>query len=311
MNCVQKINSLKTKIENAEYVLVSKMDNTPCKDDCEALLSQVRANIMVIEREHKILSKQNKKQKNRTLQKNANSRLKECTSKIANLKMLIERQSERLEKNELGGTQEIEEEESGQETHVNNAATLQFYENEDVKFQGGVVKTKEMLASMKLANLKLDDISMLVFEQRNKLNSIQGEIKQSQNLMNQTKKIMKAFSAELVKDKAIRLLLGLITVILLFIMVCAIKYKLKSQALIGKEIDVTDQEVDYNEINEALFWRAEIKETNKKGKGKQKVTTSPQVRVDLMEFDIPDKSDQIENQNSKSVDRILEDKAWN
>ena len=258
MNCMQKINSLKTKIENAEYILVSKIDNTYCKDDCEALLSQVQANIMVIEKEHKILSKQNKKQKNRTLQKNAKSRLNECTIKIKELKSLIERQTERLNNNEIGGVQEEENTNDSieEKTYVNNAATLQFYDNEDAKFQGGVVKTKEMLATMKLANLKLDDISMLVFEQRNKLNSIRGEIKQSQNLMNQTKKIMKSFSAELVKDKAIRILLGLITIILLFIMVCAIKYKVKSQALIGKEIDVTDQAVDYNEINEALFWRA-------------------------------------------------------
>ena len=296
MNCMQKINSLKTKIENAEYILVSKIDNTYCKDDCEALLSQVQANIMVIEKEHKILSKQNKKQKNRTLQKNAKSRLNECTIKIKELKSLIERQTERLNNNEIGGVQEEENTNDSieEKTYVNNAATLQFYDNEDAKFQGGVVKTKEMLATMKLANLKLDDISMLVFEQRNKLNSIRGEIKQSQNLMNQTKKIMKSFSAELVKDKAIRILLGLITIILLFIMVCAIKYKVKSQALIGKEIDVTDQAVDYNEINEALFWRAEIKEFNKK-KGKEKLTLSPIVKVDLMNFDIHDNKD---NKNS-------------
>lgn len=264
---MQKINSLKTKIENAEDILVSKIDNTPMKDDREALLTQVKTNIQVIEQEHKILSKQNKKQKNRTLKMNATSRLRECTAKVQELKVLIARHEENLENDQVLMEIQREEQQEGESQStpgfVNDQATLHFYENVDQEFQKGVDDAKVLLKNVKVMNMKLDDISVLVLEQRNKLNSIQGEIKQSQDLVNRTKKIMKAFSAELVKDKAIKILLALITIVLLFIMICAVKYKLKSQALIGKEIDVTESNVDYSQIDEALFWKMEVREVDK------------------------------------------------
>jgi hypothetical protein len=295
MNCVQKINNLKNKIENAEHVLTSKIDNTPMKDDREALLTQVKTNILVIEKEHKILSKQNKKIKNRTHQMNASSRLKECSQKIEELKILIVRQEEKLAQNEEEVRSENEDIDSegsfDNQVLKNDAQTLQFYHNEDQKFKEGVQATKAMLKGMKLANMKLDHISMLVIEQRNKLKNIKGEIKKSQSLMAQTKKIMRAFSAELVKDKFIKVLLISITVVLLFIMVCAIKYKMKSQALIGKEIDVTDDSIDYDEINEELFWRAEIKIINKSQPKRLQKENIPQANDALMNFDFSDSTD--------------------
>jgi hypothetical protein len=259
------------------------------KDDREALLTQVKTNILVIEKEHKILSKQNKKIKNRTHQMNAKSRLDECSQKIEELKILILRQEEKLEQDEVEfefNEDEIEDIPE-EKKFVLDAKTKQFLKNEDENFKEGVQTTKEILKDMKLANMKLDHISMLVFEQRNKLKNINGEIKKSQSLMSQTKKIMKTFSAELVKDKFIKILLVAITVVLLFIMVCAIKYKMKSKELIGKEIDVTAAEVDYNEINEELFWNAEIKVVVK---NKSKVLKTPEVKdnQDLMNFDFTD-----------------------
>lgn len=305
MNSVQKINTLKTKIENAEHILISKIDNTPMKDDREALLTQVKTNILVIEKEHKILTKQNKKIKNRTHQMNAKSRLDECSQKIAELKLLIERQEERLARGQtdLAAQSEdlLEEAPADAPVYVNDAKTLQFYQNEDQKFQQGVETAESVLKNVKLMNMKLDDISMLVFEQRNKLKSIQGEIQKSQDLMARTKKIMKAFSAELVKDKFIKVLLVLITVILLLIMVCAVKYKMKSQALIGKEIDVTDVDVDYDEIDESLFWRAEIRVVNR-SKGKSQEEPKPvSVDMDLMTFDVV-QSPSADNKNGQSHD---------
>jgi hypothetical protein len=278
--------------------LISKIDNTPMKDDREALLSQVKTNIQVIEQEHKILSKQNKKQKNRTLKMNANKQLQDCAKTIEDLKVLISRQEENLENDTV--VLQIQNEEIDDESteitkkYVNDQATLQYYDNVDKEFQQGVNDTKKLLKNIKLVNMQLDDISMLVFEQRNKLNSIQGEIKTSQDLMNRTKKIMKTFSAELVKDNVIKVLLALITIVLLFIMVCAVKYKMKSQALIGKEIDVTDSNVDYDQIDEALFWKMEIREFNKSEHKKKDENTLKQkkhkVNNDLMDLDVEEKS---------------------
>jgi len=134
-------------------------------------------------------------------------------------------------------------------------STLQMYEQEDKNFKKGVDTTKNILKDVKLMNMKLDDITDLVRLQRQKLLSLHNKIEQSQNYMNRSKKIIQGFSKELYGDCIIKTLIILISFVMFVIGVAAVKYKMKSEILIGKNNSDVIADIDYGVIDETMFWK--------------------------------------------------------
>lgn len=139
-------------------------------------------------------------------------------------------------------------------------STLSYYQNETKKFEKGKETAKNILKDVKLMNMKLDDITDLVRLQRQKLLNMHKQIEQSQNYMNRSKKIIRGFSKELYGDKIISTLVALIATIIIFIVIAAIKYKMKSDILISNDSDHVISENDYSIIDEKIFWKSSVSE---------------------------------------------------
>ena len=139
--------------------------------------------------------------------------------------------------------------------NTQSQSNLALYENVTEEAKTGVETTKKILKDVKLMNMKLDDITDLVRMQRQKLLNLHHEIEKSQNYVNQAKTIVRSFSKELYGDKIIFTLVGLITIILIFIVVASIKYKLKSDLLIGENSENNSIDCDYSIIDEKIFWK--------------------------------------------------------
>lgn len=143
--------------------------------------------------------------------------------------------------------------------------SLQFLQNEDKNFKKGVDTTHEILKDVKLMNMKLDDISGLVKLQRQKLLNMQDKIKESQDVMGRSKKLLKTFSKEIYGDKIIMVFGLLIALVLVFIGIAAIKYKFKAQELVLTDEELLENDDNYNEIDETIFFKRDlVEEANEK-----------------------------------------------
>ena len=143
--------------------------------------------------------------------------------------------------------------------------SLQFLQKEDNNFKKGVDTTHEILKDVKLMNMKLDDISGLVKLQRQKLLNMQDKIKESQNVMARSKKLLKTFSKEIYGDKIIMVFGILIALVLVFIGIAAIKYKFKAQELVLTDEELLENDDNYNEIDESIFFKRDlVEEANRK-----------------------------------------------
>jgi hypothetical protein len=174
------------------------------------------------------------------------------TKKTANFKD-VQQASMIPEKSTIsrGGNQSRRNSVSNNQTQSNIA----LYENVTEEAKTGVETTKKILKDVKLMNMKLDDITDLVRLQRQKLLNLHQEIEKSQNYVNQAGAIVRSFSKELYGDKIIFTLVALITIILVFIVIASIKYKLKSDIIIGENTEGNALDNDYSIIDEKLFWK--------------------------------------------------------
>lgn len=139
-------------------------------------------------------------------------------------------------------------------------AMNQFLQKEDSDFKKGVDTTKEILKDVKLMNMKLDDISGLVKVQRQKLLNMQDKIKESQDYMKRSKKLLTTFSKEIYGDKIIMTLGTLIAIVLVCIAIAALRYKMKAEQIMLVAEDPIESTMDFNEINESLFYKENITE---------------------------------------------------
>ena len=175
-------------------------------------------------------------------------------------------------------------------TNQSNLAQLQ---KEDEHFKEGVETTQNILKNVKLMNMKLDDISDLVRLQRQKLLNMHKEIEKSQNYMNRSKKIISSFSKELYGDKIIFTLVALITLVLISIVVASIKYKMKSDILIGDDSDSVLGEDELNQINGELFWKTEISEIGLNGIRKRNGEGHEYVKLYLINLEMQELEQEI------------------
>lgn len=266
---MKKINSLLEQIEDTENDLTLTINSLGTKKEREELLAKSRLEMDKINKTFDSLFKSNKKQRNKHVQKNGRKKLEECKNKIGDLKIWYETQVNdtktfkdipKIEyKSKHPGYSQIQERRNESRTRSiiggPSNSNLNMLQKEDETFQKGVNTTKNILKNVKLMNMKLDDISDLVRLQRQKLLNMHKQIEQSQNYMNQTKTIMRGFSKELYGDTIIFSLVGLITLILIFIMIASIKYKLKSDILIGNDGDGVISQADFSLINSKIFWK--------------------------------------------------------
>lgn len=166
-------------------------------------------------------------------------------------------------------------------------------QKEDEHFKEGVETTQNILKNVKLMNMKLDDISDLVRLQRQKLLNMHKEIEKSQNYMNRSKKIISSFSKELYGDKIIFTLVALITLVLISIVVASIKYKMKSDILIGDDSDSVLGEDELNQINGELFWKTEISEIGLNGIRKRNGEGHEYVKLYLINLEMQELEQEI------------------
>jgi hypothetical protein len=145
---------------------------------------------------------------------------------------------------------------------------MMMYQKEDENFKKGVDTTKNILKNVKLMNMKLDDITDMVRLQRQKLLNMHKQIEESQNYMNRSKQLIKGFSKELYGDTVIKVLILLITIVLGCIFAASIKYKMKSDLIIGeKDSDDALNDDILSSIDEQFFYKKienDLYEENKK-----------------------------------------------
>lgn len=141
---------------------------------------------------------------------------------------------------------------------VISQSSIQMLKKEDEAFKKGVETSKNILKNVKLMNMKLDDITDMVRLQRQKLLNMHKQIEKSQNYMNRSKELIRGFGKELYGDNIIKGLVILITIVLMFIMISAVKFKMRSELIISRESsnEFLDEEV-FKKIDESMFWKLE------------------------------------------------------
>ena len=251
-------------IEDSNVILSKDIDRLSTKAEREKLLQSVYANIQEIESKLKKLSSQNKKKNNNYKKRSEKAELNKCEEELLSLRNLFEKQSEKVR---LFKEFQIQEVKTNRETNLHRTKNSkispqlrQLYAKEDEVFKQGVNTVYDIKNTVVGLNVTLDEVADLVHLQRQKLLSINSQIGESQSIMKRSQKIIRLFSKELYQDKIIKVLLGTITVILLLIMISAIKFKMKSGELIGKEIESQDELIDFTDIDESLFWKTIIEE---------------------------------------------------
>ena len=264
MNFSKQIICLNNLIEDSNVILSKDIDRLPTKEEREKLLQSVYTNIQEIENKHKKLTSQNKKKNNNYKKRAEKAELIKSEEELMSLKALFEKQSEKVR---LFKEFQIQEIKTNRETNLHlkkntkiSPQLRQLYAKEDEVFKQGVNTVYDIKKTVEGLNVTLDEVADLVHLQRQKLLSINSQIGESQSIMKRSQKIIRSFSKELYQDKIIKVLLGTITIILLLIMISAIKFKMKSGELIGKEIESQDELIDFTDIDESLFWKTIIEE---------------------------------------------------
>ena len=268
-NTIQLIMNMCDDLEEAESILTEEINNVTTKAEREEILARAKSQFEGIARDIRLYPSKIKKIRERGTRMNANQKFDELKLKLEQINNIWERENTATEV-----FQDITEEEEqqindskGRGTMFNPNAQLTIqaqreYDETSELGQKGVNMAKDTLRTVREANEQLNNITTMVKIQRIKLLQMQDKMKKSQSIVDQSSRILMSFSKELYSDKIIFGLLAMIALILIMIMVSAINYKLKSKAIIGKEIDLENNSIDIDEIDENLFYRTEIIEVN-------------------------------------------------
>lgn len=136
--------------------------------------------------------------------------------------------------------------------------TKQLVDQTNAKLAEGKARAQNML---RIANNMRDELNMIddeVMLQREKLVSINAQIKHAQSVTNQTKKLVNYFTKAVNDDKIVKGLIGVVAVILLIIVVMGVRIKMKRGQLKELKMEqekVLESQADYSKIDEAFFYK--------------------------------------------------------
>ena len=135
--------------------------------------------------------------------------------------------------------------------------TTQLVNLTNAKLEDGKARALNML---KMANTMRDELNMMddeVMLQREKLVSINAQIKHAQSVTNQTKKLVSYFTKAVNDDKIVKGLIVVVAVLLMVIMGMAVSIKMKKGKLVEQKTEnekVAVAKADYSRIDEKYFY---------------------------------------------------------
>lgn len=136
--------------------------------------------------------------------------------------------------------------------------TKQLVDQTNAKLAEGKARAQNML---RIANNMRDELNMIddeVMLQREKLVSINAQIKHAQSVTNQTKKLVNYFTKAVNDDKIVKGLIGIVAVLLLVIVVMGMRIKMRKgqlKELKQEQEKVLETQADYTKIDEGFFYR--------------------------------------------------------
>lgn len=139
--------------------------------------------------------------------------------------------------------------------------TQQLVTQTNAKLSEGKARALNML---KMANSMRDELNLIddeVMLQREKLLTINNQIKHAQSVTNQTKKLVSYFTKAVNDDKIIKVMIVVVAVVLFVIIGMAVTIKRRKGAilLVKEEQDMVAQaKADYRDINEEYFYKIKL-----------------------------------------------------
>lgn len=180
----------------------------------------------------------------------------EMEERYSKIKTTVQRAlDEDLTVSAVQGGQEINESDVVEDAYD---PTKQLVEQTNAKLAEGKARALNML---RMANSMRDELNMIddeVMLQREKLVSINAQIKHAQSVTNQTKKIVNYFTKAVNDDKIVRWLIVIVAVCLLVIIGMGVSIKFKKGKLLEQKAEVEkvkQEKADYSQIDEGYFYK--------------------------------------------------------
>ncbi len=184
------------------------------------------------------------------------SEIDEMEERLARIKASVSRMS--LEGITISGLQNEPKLQESDVVMEEADPTTQLVAMTNAKLEEGKARALNML---KLANNMRDELNMMddeVMLQREKLLSINNQIKHAQSVTNQTKRLVSYFTKAVNDDKIIRGLIVVVAVLLLVIVGMAMSIKMRKGKLVEiKAVQEKEAQVqaDYSRIDEKYFFQ--------------------------------------------------------
>ena len=124
------------------------------------------------------------------------------------------------------------------------------------KLKEGKARALAMLHTVNNMREEIHQIDDEVMFQREKLLGVTEKLKETQSLLNQTKRLVSFFSKAVYEDLVIKILIGLIAISVIVILGLAISIKMKKSAnavIKDKKDEARIKEINYDDIDESIF----------------------------------------------------------
>ena len=138
----------------------------------------------------------------------------------------------------------IPEEEAEEGENDQRAANEQLIAMGDEIGQEAINKGEEILEKLRKANQMMMDMEEEVFEQRLKLLRIRDNINESQSLANRSKEVLDYFSKALAKDKIIRILVVIMSILIIGIFVMMFAFESVQEEISGEQMQKDVEEYE-------------------------------------------------------------------